>query len=48
MFSWGDREMYEHSKLTHKYYDEHRRTLLEILDKTDYNIIKIVALSSKV
>ena len=26
--------------MTSKYYDEHRRILLETLDKTDYNVIK--------
>ena len=40
MFSWGDRDNYEYLNLTSKYYDEHRRILLETLDKTDYNIVK--------
>ena len=40
MFSWGDRDNHEYLKLTSKYYDEHRRTLLETLDKTNYNVVK--------
>ena len=40
MFSWGDRDNYEYLNLTSKYYDEHRRILLETLDKTDYNVVK--------
>jgi hypothetical protein len=40
MFSWGDRDNYEYLKLTSKYYDEHRKTLLETLDKTNYNVVK--------
>jgi len=40
MFSWGDRDNYEYLKLTSKYYDEHRRILLETLDRTNYNVVK--------
>ena len=40
MFSWGDRENYEYLNLTSKYYDEHRRVLLEKLDKTNFNVIR--------
>ena len=40
MFSWGGKDNYEYLKLTSKYYDEHRRTLLETLNKTNYNVVK--------
>lgn len=40
MFSWGDSENYEYTKLTSTYYDEHRRTLLDTLSKTTFNVVK--------
>ncbi len=40
MFSWGDNDNYEYTNLTSKYYDEHRRVLLEKLSKTNYNIVR--------
>lgn len=40
MFSWGDVDNYEYTKLTSSYYDDHRRNLLTILDSNKYNIIK--------
>jgi hypothetical protein len=40
MFSWGDNDNYEYQNLTSKYYDEHRRILLEKLSSTNYNIVK--------
>ena len=40
MFSWGDVQNYEYEYLTSTYYDDHRRTLLERLEKTDYNIVR--------
>jgi hypothetical protein len=40
MFSWGDGDNYEYEILTSKYYDEHRRILLEKLENTNYKVIK--------
>jgi len=40
MFSWGDSENYEYKKLTSTNYDEHRRTLLDTLSKTTFNVVK--------
>ena len=40
MFSWGDNDNYEYTNLTSKYYDEHRRVLLEKLSKTNYNVVR--------
>ena len=40
MFSWGDLENYEYKKLTSTYYDKHRSTLLDILSKTSFNVVK--------
>jgi hypothetical protein len=40
MFSWGDKLNYEYKNLTSKYYDEHRKTLLEKLENTNYNIVR--------
>jgi len=40
MFSWGDAQNYEYKYLTSTYYDDHRRTLLERLENTNYNTIR--------
>ncbi len=40
MFSWGDIKNYEYLNLTSTYYDNHRRTLLETLDKTSFNVVR--------
>jgi len=40
MFSWGDKDNYEYQNLTSKYYDEHRKTLLETLEKTNFNVVR--------
>jgi hypothetical protein len=40
MFSWGDVDNYEYTKLTSPYYDDHRRKLLTTLDSNKYNIVK--------
>ena len=40
MFSWGDIENFEHDIQTNIPYDDHRRILLEKLEKTDYNVVR--------
>ena len=40
MFSWGDIENFEHDIQTNIPYDDHRRILLEKLEKTNYNIVR--------
>ena len=40
MFSWGDIVNYEHDIQTNIPYDDHRRILLEKLEKTDYNVVR--------
>ena len=40
MFSWGEKAIPEHNINTNIQYDDHRRILLEKLEKTDYNIVR--------
>jgi uncharacterized protein (TIGR01627 family) len=40
MFSWGDIENFEHDIQTNIPYDDHRRILLEKLEKTNYNVVR--------
>ncbi len=40
MFSWGDVENYEFTNLTSPYYDDHRKSLLDRLEKTNYKVIR--------
>ena len=40
MFSWGDNLNHEYTNLTSPYYDNHRRELLERLEKTAYKVIR--------
>ena len=40
MFSWGDIENFEHDIQTNIPYDDHRRILLEKLEKTNYDVVR--------
>jgi hypothetical protein len=40
MFSWGDIDNYEFNKLTSPYYDTHRKSLLDRLEKTNYKVVR--------
>jgi len=40
MFSWGDNLNYEYTNLTSPYYDNHRKELLEKLEKTSYKVVR--------